>query len=167
MRILIFLLFSFVSCGSFGSSCSSYESLSPIQKGRLEFAYYQGLPVDLGYTMASIALVESNAGLWRLNIHSKDVGLFQVNIKTAANTLGVTNHYKRLELDQKLIYDDILNAYIARSVLQYFLAYHEGNWRDMIQSYNEGFKINTDKSKKYLAKIKESVIMLQQCMILN
>lgn len=120
--------------------------------------------MDLGYTLASIALNESNAGKWRVNLRSKDIGLFQVNSNTASRTLGVTNYYKRLELDEKLIYDDILNSYVALTVLSYFKEYHKGKWSAMVQSYNEGFKINTIKSLKYLASIRESVNMLTQCM---
>tara|TARA_R110000782_G_scaffold75562_6_gene150750 strand:- start:232 stop:585 length:354 start_codon:yes stop_codon:yes gene_type:complete len=114
--------------------------------------------------MASIAWVESSAGRFRVNLNSKDVGLFQVNSRTASKVLGATNYYKRLELDQKLIYDDILNAYVALDVLTYFNKYHKGDWKKMVASYNNGFKINTEKAKNYVDKVSQSVKVLKQCM---
>tara|TARA_R110000850_G_scaffold261586_1_gene389706 strand:- start:43 stop:396 length:354 start_codon:yes stop_codon:yes gene_type:complete len=113
--------------------------------------------------MAAIALAESSAGRFRVNLSSKDVGLFQVNSRTASKVLGVTNYYKRLELDQKLIYDDILNAYIALDVLNYFKNYHKGDWKKMVASYNNGFSIKTEKAKNYVDKVSKSVKVLQQC----
>lgn len=144
--------------------CTGYKELSPLQKGRLEFAYHQGLEHDLGFTLASISLIESSAGKWRINPYSKDFGLFQVNIKTAVKVLGISNHYKKLELAEKLIYDDLLNSYVALDVLTYFEDYHKGDWKKMVMSYNNGFNIKTNKAKKYLDKVSVGVKMLQQCM---
>lgn len=159
------LLACIIAFGIQASSCDRYNSLSPLQKGRLEFSYYQGKPHSLGYTLAAIALVESSAGIYRINMDSKDLGLYQVNIKTAINTLGITNHYKKLELYEKLIYQDTLNAYIALDVLQYFQKYHKGNWRKMVMSYNNGFKINTQKANNYLDKVITGVKLLEKCMV--
>tara|TARA_R110002153_G_scaffold181493_1_gene334790 strand:+ start:6656 stop:7168 length:513 start_codon:yes stop_codon:yes gene_type:complete len=167
IKYLILLLLLFVSSITYAQNCTKYKNLSPIQKGRLEFAYYQGKPFDLGYTMSAVSLMESNAGKWRLNIKTGDLGLFQVNQNTAKNVLGVTNHYKILELNEKLIYDDILNAYIALDVMQYFLKYHKGNWKKMVMSYNNGFNINTKKSRDYLDKVIQSVKLLKTCMKLH
>ena len=148
----------------FGGGCSTYDNLSPLQKGRLIYSYHQGQDLDLGYTLASIALIESSAGEYRLNPYSRDLGLYQVNIKTAVNVMGITNYYEKLELAEKLIYSDTLGSYIALDVLQYFYKYHKGDWKKMVQSYNEGFKINSNKSINYLAKVSKSVTLLQQCM---
>jgi hypothetical protein len=163
-RFLVWVMLLTLSGITYADSCSRYENLSPIQKGRLEFSYYQGLEYDLGYTLSSVALIESNAGKWRINPYSKDFGLFQVNIKTSVNVMGVTSHYKKLELAEKLIYNDILNAYIALDVLTYFKNYHKGNWKKMVMSYNNGFNIDTIKAKDYLDKVSIGVKMLQQCM---
>lgn len=164
MRIFILTLFLLCSLQVFGKDCGTYDNLSPLQKGRLLFSYHQGQSTNLGYTLAAIALIESSAGLYRLNIYSRDLGLYQVNIKTASKVLGVTNYYKKLELAEKLIYRDILNAYVAIDVLRYFIDYHNQDWRKTIQSYNEGFNINTEKSLLYLDKVSGGVRLLQQCM---
>lgn len=167
MSKLLWMLACILCFGVQASSCDKYNSLSPLQKGRLEFSYHQGKPYNLGYTLASIALVESSAGRYRVNMDSRDLGLYQIHTSTAVNTLGITNHYKRLELYEKLIYQDPLNAYIALEVLQYFKAYHKGDWRKMVKSYNSGFKINTQKAHNYLDKVVVGVKLLEKCMIIH
>jgi len=164
MKILILMLMVIVSLSTTAQQCTEYNNLSVVQKGRLEFAYHQGAEYDLGWTLTAIAYNESMAGRWRLNMTTGDVGLFQVNRKTAHKVLGITSHYKKLKLDQKLVYDDILNAYVALDVLRYFKKYHKGNWKKMVMSYNNGFSINTKKAEDYLASISSSVRMLKQCM---
>ena len=164
MKKLILVLLLILATSAVAQDCSKYEALSAIQKNRLEFAYHQGVEYDLGYTLSAISLIESNAGKWRINPYSKDFGLFQVNIKTSVNVMGVTSHYKKLELAEKLIYNDILSAYIALDVLTYFKSYHKGDWKKMVMSYNNGFNINTTKAEDYLDKVSNGVKMLQTCM---
>ena len=117
---------------------------------------------DLGWTVASISLVESSAGLYRINLETKDLGLFQVNAKTTYRTLGITNYYKKMKIAEKIIYDDILGAYVAMSVLEYFKKYHKGDWRKMVASYNAGF--NVKRGEKYMLKVVEKVKTLKKCM---
>ena len=167
MRVLILVGMLLWMGNCFGGDCDQYDSLSPLQKGRLLFSYHQGQDLDLGYTLSSIALVESSAGKYRINPYSRDFGLYQVNIKTAVNVMGVTNYYKKLGLAEKLIYQDILSSYIALDVLQYFYKYHKGDWKKMVQSYNEGFKIDTKKSLSYLDKVSEEVVMLKRCLFVK
>lgn len=149
---------------SFARECADYKDLSPLQKGRLEFAYNSGVDYDLGFTMAAIALQESSAGKYRLNLESKDLGLFQVNVKTASSILKVTNHYKKIELVERMIYDDVFTAKLSLHVLTYFKDYHKGDWKKTIQSYNAGFSINNEDSLDYLDKVSSNVKMLQKCM---
>jgi hypothetical protein len=163
-KLILGMLLLILPTNAMAQDCSRYEALSAIQKNRLEFAYHQGVEYDLGYTLSAISLTESNAGKWRVNPYSKDFGLFQVNIKTSVNVMGVTSHYKKLELAEKLIYNDILNAYIALDVLTYFKNYHKGDWKKMVMSYNNGFNIGTIKAKDYLDKVSIGVRMLQTCM---
>ncbi len=167
-KVLLYtlLLFSF---GGHAIDCSDYTKLSVDQKERLAFSFREGKTYNLGYTLASIALAESSAGRYRLNIHSKDLGLYQVNQKTAQRELGITNYYKQLELHQKLIYDDQLGAYVAIKVLQHF---DKGNYKEMVMSYNEGYRWRKDeesykKALTYYTKVAYNVRMLKQCSNLN
>lgn len=146
-------------------NCNTIQQLSLIQKHNLSFAYSYGEPYDLGYTLAAIALTESNAGKWRLNVRTNDLGLFQINATTAENTLKLERYYDKLELHQDLIYNDRLGAEIAVSVLKHFK--HRG-WKGMVMSYNEGNRWLRDKqsktkAEKYLTKVSSSVKILQQC----
>jgi len=153
------------------ASCASVEALNLIQRHNLSFAYSQGSPHDLGYTLAAIALVESQAGKWRLNVRTNDLGLFQINAKTAQDTLKVTHPYRQLELHQQLVYDDRLGAEIAIKTLKHFQRNREMTarvWREMIKGYNEGNrwkrdKVSLKKAQRYADRVSESVRVLKRC----
>lgn len=148
--------------------CSSWDKLTLSQQERLEFAYDVGKHSNFGWTLSAIALKESSAGKFRLNLYSDDIGLFMINRTTAERTLKVTNYYKKLELHQQLIYDDQLGAYLAISVLKHFNKQHKGNWKKVIRSYNEGNswwknEKSAKKSLDYYNKVRDNLIMLKQC----
>ena len=159
------LLTLLLSTNTLAQDCSRIINLDDSQKSVLRFAYTKGSPDNLGYTMAAIALVESNAGKWKVNYLSNDFGIFQVNIRTAYNTLGVTNRFKRMELAHRLINDNDLNAYLALSVLKHF---QNRGWQGMVRSYNEGNRwlrddSSAEKSKLYLQNVQKNVRLIQQC----
>lgn len=153
------------------AQCSEVSQLSLIQKHNLSKSYSYGHPYELGYTLAAIALVESQAGKWRLNIKTGDVGLYQINYITAENTLGVNRYYDQLALHQDLIYNDRLSAEIAIATLQHFRANRAMTsvvWSEMIKGYNEGYKWRRDKvsrkkAEKYLTRVTNSVRLLKKC----
>lgn len=152
-------------------NCDTIQQLNLIQKHNLSFAYSYGEPYDLGYTLAAIALTESNAGKWRLNVRTNDLGLFQVNATTAENTLKLERYYDKLKLHQDLIYNDRLGAEIAIATLEHFRANRVMTskvWSEMIMSYNEGYrwqrdKLSRRKAEKYLTRVSGSVKILQKC----
>lgn len=161
----------FLSALATGQECSSLEGLDLLQKSNLQRAYLAGQPYDYGYTLAAIAWQESSAGRFRLNLSSNDLGMYQINANTANKVMGVTNHYKQLELHQQLIYDDRLGAYIAISVLEHFrkdrpltkVVYDE-----IIMSYNTGYgwkkdKKVLDKATRYRDNLTQKVKTLIQC----
>lgn len=168
---LLGLLLCYPTGSLANNSCGVIDALNTIQRYNLSFAYSQGAPHDLGYTLAAIALVESQAGKWRLNIRSNDLGLFQINARTAQNTLGITHPYRQLELHQQLVYDDRLGAEIAISTLKHFQRNRvmtNAVWTEMIKSYNQGYKWRRDRgslklAKGYAKKVGESVKVLKEC----
>lgn len=138
----------FFSALSLGQECSSLDELDLLQKSNLQRAYLAGQPYDYGYTLAAIAWQESSAGKFRLNVSSNDLGMYQINANTANRVMGVTNHYKKLELHQQLIYDDVLGAYIAISVLDHFRKDRiltKKVYDEILMSYNTGYKWKKDK----------------------
>lgn len=152
----------------FLSSCMVFDI---DQKIALSKAYEYGEPHDYGYTLAAIAWKESSAGKYRLNIESKDIGLFQINAKTAYNTLRVTNYYKRIELVQELLTNDYLGAYIAVETLEHFRAGRRLSaqvYQEMLMSYNTGYTWKTSEERKrkalaYSEDVRHKVRELQRC----
>jgi hypothetical protein len=141
------------------------------QRTALTQAYEYGVPHDLGFTLAAIAWKESSAGKYRLNLDSKDLGLFQINEKTAYNTLGVTNHYHQVQLAQELIYNDHLGAYLAIETLEHFRAERPLTnqvYREMLMSYNTGYSWRRSPEKKrralaYSEDVRSKVSTLMKC----
>lgn len=161
--IALVLLFSGAVCAS---TCEEWDSLSEEQQYRLEYSFNYGKPENLGYTLASLALVESRAGLYKVNLESQDFGLFQINYKTIMGTLGVTSHWKKKEIITKVIVDDSLSAYLAMSVLKHFDKVHKGNWKKMVMSYNIGNredKKTVKRGESYYKKVVSSMKMLKRC----
>lgn len=155
------------------AECNEFDKLSLLQKSTLHIAYKYGEPDSYGYTLAAIAWKESSAGKFRLNIESNDVGLFQINARTAVNTMKVTNHYKKIELLQDLVYNDRLASYIAISVLEYFRkdrTLTNQVYKEMLMSYNTGSQWQSDdkmrqRATEYANDVRRRVSLLKQCKV--
>lgn len=169
MKYFAVTLLLLVSFSTVASQCTRFETLSVSQKENLELAYQYGVPKNYGFTLAALALRESNAGKWRVNFRSNDYGLMQINIKTAYDELGISDYYEQIELAEQLIYDDELSLYIATRVLDHF---RQGRmltnsvWREMVMRYNIGWTNTPDRIKRgtnHLHGVTEYVNMLQQC----
>ena len=171
MSKLIIWLILLLPLPALSLNCDTINQLSMIQKHNLSKSYSYGQPYELGYTLAAIALVESQAGKWRLNIKTGDVGLYQINYITAQNTLKIEGHYNQLAIHELLVYDDVLGAEIAIATLHHFRRNRvmtSAVWAEMIMSYNTGSQWRRDKAMKkraevYLQKVSESVKILKRC----
>lgn len=169
-RVFIWLLM-LLPLPVLAGKCKDIQQLNLLQKHTLHTMYKYGEQHELGYTLAALALVESSAGKFRLNVRTNDLGVLQVNSLTAQNTLKVDGHYNQLALHQQLVYDDLLSAEIAIATLGHFRrgkVLTNSVWQDMIRSYNEGYrwkrdKLSKKKADKYLQKVTESVKILKQC----
>ena len=153
------------------TTCDRFAELSNQQKSYLQLAHFYGSKYDLAWTLPAIALRESNAGAWRVNLQN-DYGIFQINIDTAARHLGETNRYRKMEVAQRLIYDDEFGASLAASVLDYFRKgrdmTHGEVWREMIMSYRAGYTWKKDARRKKIAEtyfkdIQANVKLLRKC----
>lgn len=163
-----FILLCVTFCSSvYGAECSKWYGLSDNQQKVAEWLYKRGESHDLQLTLPAIAWAESALGRYRLNIRSGDVGLMQINYKTAQNTLGVTNYFKQAELHQRLIYDDELNVTIALSVLEHFKKVHKGDWKKMVMSYNIGNRKSVEavsRGEDYHKKLYIYLKIIRSCM---
>lgn len=163
---LAFILASSFVQSTHAATCERYDSLSAKQKHNLQRAYLYGAPDNLGYTLAAIALQESNAGQWRVSFRTNDYGLMQINVTTAVNTMGVTNYYRQMELIERIIHDDSLSLTIALSVLDHFRQGRQMTndvWREMVMRYNVGWRSTNGRGEKYLQSVSHYVNLLQQC----
>lgn len=118
--------------------------------------------------MAAITLVESRAGEVVININkggSLDLGIAQVNLRSASNRLGITNSYKKNVLASKLITDWDFNLQMSLAELLYWKEQRD-EWSGMIASYNSGWNMSIGKTR-YLPKVKESLKIIQQCVRLT
>ncbi|AKO60956.1 hypothetical protein AXI76_gp055 [Pseudoalteromonas phage H101] len=163
---LVFVLMLVFSGVVQGSTCEEWYSLSAEQQYRLEYSYNYGKPDDLGYTLSAIALVESKAGLYKINLQTRDFGIHQINEKTLFATLGVTSYWKKNEIITRVVVDDSLSAYLAMTVLKHFDRVHKGNWKNMVMSYNIGNrkdKKTIKRGKAYYNKVVSAVKMIKLC----
>ncbi len=150
--------------------CSEWKSLSDNQRKIAEWLYDRGEPHNLQLTLPAISWVESTLGQFRLNVRSGDLGIMQINYKTAENILGVTNYLKKAELHQRLIYDDELNVTLSLDVLEHFKKVHKNDWKKVIMSYNIGNQKDDKNLKKgvaYYKKVSYYLNILQRCSNFN
>lgn len=167
------LVLSLVSFGSLGTEsdtsvkqCSFLENggLSEQQKSVLRYSYERGKEYDLGLTLASIAWVESTAGIDRVNWSDPAFGAYQIVVhdkSSAVKRLNVTDKVAQVHLANQLVVDDILGATLALMELEYWKARHKGDWRKMVMSYNAGTSYKN--GKNYLNKIKLALNKLRDC----
>ena len=170
--ITIALLVLLLSCKALGEEeCSKWYDLSSEQRYRLQWAYSYGEQYDLGWTMSAIAWHESKAGKYKINAESDDYGVFQVNLVTATDIMGISGYWNKQALITKMVVDDEFNAYLALHVLQHFQK-TRNSWKSVVRSYNEGNKwLKNEKSREksldYYKKIRDNVVTLKQCSEFN
>ncbi|AFK66635.1 hypothetical protein COPG_00039 [Colwellia phage 9A] len=143
-------------------NCKLYNQLDRHQVTNLFRSVERGAKDDLGITLAAIAIQESMAGKYRVNLKSQDFGLYQISIKTIAGIEKPVNDLQLSVFVQGVIFDDEQGAEYALNVLNYFKKHHDGDWRKMVQSYNAGH--NYQNGYDYMLKISHNVKMLKSCM---
>lgn len=164
MKTSLFAL-ALISFPAHGEECPEFNTN---QYHVLQQAYDKGEPYDLGLTLAAITLVESRAGEVVININkggSPDLGVAQINLKTASNRIGVEGVYKKNLLASKLITDMDFNLQLALTELLYWEE-HKDSWAHTVASYNSGW----DESygmKYYVPKVKKSLKTIKRCVRLE
>ena len=140
-------------------------ALSEPQLDVIRFSYSYGLEYDFGYTLAAIALKESNAGRWKVNLQDPSGGLYHVTIDKVLQMNGWEDTtFNRNRAMQILIDDDIISAKIAVEELQMWKDHNSGVWLDTWASYNHGWGgPNTDRGKAYAQDIRQLIQKIQYC----
>ena len=137
---IFFAILSLANANPVGK-CGSIYKFSEDQKEIIAYAYNYGKRYGLGYTLAAIAWHESCAGEYRMNFADPSAGLYHALIP------GVLRRYKMLKdngfnrnvIGEMLIRDDEFASKVAIDELLYWDKVRDGNWKDMIKSYNKGF----------------------------
>ena len=162
--LMVGILCLSVSELSFSSvkKCPLDKEMKPWQWENILAAYNRGKPHDLGYTLASIAIVETKAGLDTSNDDSESYGITQILLTTAEKRLrdkGITS--TRESIKQQLLSNDNFSYDLAIEELNYWNEIRDSNWRNMVRSYNAGWK--QYKGEPYLRKVINRLNQLKQC----
>lgn len=158
--IFSFLLFS-ISSFSFADSCILKNKLEKEQWNVIKEAYQIGYEYDLGYTLASISVIESNAGLYVENDATESYGVPQIRVTTAIKRLGLEDSNRNREgVKNRLIKDNEFAFDLAIEELKYWLGVRQ-NWRAAIQSYNAGWI--QENGKNYMFKVVNTLNELEKC----
>lgn len=139
--------------------------LTPSQIEVVRFSHNYGKPYDLSYTLAAIALKESNAGKWKINLQDPSGGLYHVTVDKAVKELGYEDTaFNRNRAIQALVNDDNLAAKIAVNEILFWREQIAGSWLDTWASYNHGWNgKNTERGQAYAEDIRQLIQKIQYC----
>ena len=159
MRILLLTLL-LVSCTpAVADTCN----LSVKQYQVLDFSFYEGRKHDLGYTLAAIALKESNLGEWVINLNDPSAGDYHVTIDKVLKHKGwVDTPFNRNRAASELIHNKHLSADLAINELLYWQRRLEG-WDNAVRAYNAGNRWKSSRGAKYLADIETNIRKIKEC----
>lgn len=141
--------------------------LTDAQRSVLEFSYSYGKEFDYGYTLAAIALKESNLGEWPINLQDPSAGFYHVTTIKVINLLGWSNtSFNHNRAASKLVYDHHLSAHLAIEELLYWRN-RLGAWEASVRAYNAGNNWRSERGERYVFDIRENIARIQECNWLN
>lgn len=155
--MIVFLIFIF-----FSEDADAFEdcTLTKQQETVVRFSYAYGDPHDYGYTMIAIAMQESRLGKWRLNLDDPSAGTYHTTLDKGLKKLGWANNpYNRNRVAQMMIDDEFFAAELALETIIWWDAYHKGDWRSVVSSYNGGFRGNP----AYVDMIAKNIQTIKRC----
>lgn len=161
LSVFIFILFLFYTKDTY--ACEIQNNMTNEQWYNVSKGYYAAKDAGYGLTLAAIIVTESQGGLYRVNPNSLDYGLTHINVKTAINRLGYKDTpFMRSVAASKIVFDDDLAIAIAIEELLYWHGRRNGQWRQVVASYNSGNNM-TNGLREYYPKISKTVNKLKGC----
>ncbi|RDU64744.1 hypothetical protein [Helicobacter sp. MIT 14-3879] len=150
---LSFFMFLFSLNANPTNKCVSINEFSNNQKEIIAYAYNYGKKYNLGYTLAAIAWHESCAGEYRMNFADPSAGLYHALIPGVIKRYQMLkdNGFNRNVIGELLIRDDEFASKVAIDELLYWDNVRNGNWKEIIKSYNKGFSWEKDYKLNMLA----------------
>lgn len=143
--------------------------LSLSQLHVLQHSYDRGVPHDLGYTLAAIALTESSAGVNLINYRTQDYGIYQGNVKTVCVQSGVYDNPVLCNRElTRIVQDPDVAADHAIETLLWWKDYfskrkHSKAYEKMIRSYNAGFSFTSSDATVYFSKFRKNFHTIKHC----
>lgn len=131
------------------NKCVNIDKFSDDQKEIIAYAYNYGKKYDLGFTLAAIAWHESCAGEYRMNFADPSAGIYHALIPIVIKRYQMLKDtgFNRNVIGELLIRDDEFASKVAIDELLFWDKVRNGNWKDIIKSYNKGYL--WEKSNKY------------------
>lgn len=139
--------------------------IEPSQMAAIRFSFEYGRAYDLSYTLAAIAMKESMAGLWKINLQDPSGGLYHVTLDKAIRKLNIkdTNLNRNVAM-QTLVDDDYFSAEIAVEEILFWKRKSGGNWNSVWAKYNAGsFGDKTTRGKLYAVDIARNIQKIKHC----
>lgn len=160
MRIMLLTLL-LVSCApvAVANTCS----LTASQYQVLDFSFYEGRKHDLGYTLAAIAMKESNLGNWVVNLNDPSAGDYHVTLNKVLKHKGwADTPFNRNRAASELIHNKQLSADLAINELLYWQRRLKG-WDKAVRAYNAGNNWKSSGGAKYLTDIETNIRKIKEC----
>jgi hypothetical protein len=142
----------------------SLQAMNQEQIDNLKYIYNKTKQFNLGLTMSAIAMTESSAGKYTLNINkdSIDCGIFMLNSSTLSN-----NKWNQSRICERLIKDRDFSISLALERYKYFYNYYRSkgyskglSWKRAICSYNAGWNWKT--GIKYYKKVVRNIKLIDK-----
>lgn len=132
--------------------CVELKDFSKAQKNVILKAFKYGLKSGYGYTMAAIAWKESCAGEYKMNFADPSAGIYHAHIPglLKKNNQKDTGFMRNM-VGELLIRDDEYASQVALDELLYWHKVRNGNWKEIIKSYNKGFSWEKDSERDKMA----------------
>ena len=139
--------------------------LTDDQMSKVKFSIDYAQEYDMSYTLAAIALKESNAGRWKVNIQDPSGGLYHVTLDKVLTYYGwEKTPFNLNRAMQRLVDNDTLAAELAVKELLFWKDLNSGNWLDTWANYNAGTHgKNTTRGKQYAEDIRQLIVKIKQC----
>lgn len=146
MRWLVIYLLLVTNILAWDFTQDDYDNLTDNQKQVIKDSYYIGLPYDLGYTLAALAIVETKAGAVLGDTTNKICGYHQVNVYIALK-------YSKSKGSSKVLCEYLnVNSKLSSIMALDNLLYWKSTtkiFNKMIKRYNRGW-VPSDHDAEYI-----------------
>lgn len=168
MKYLVFSLLVVISTSVSAQNWNGCK-LSEGQQSLLHFSYSYGKPLNVGWTLAAIAMSESRLGNWNINIQDPSGSPWHVTLDKYLDYRGWEHtdfNYNRAAHD--LMNDYYAGALIASREVEYWYNHHDDvsgheRWRRTWASYNTGHNWDSGAGERYARKILDNIRTIREC----